>query len=194
MFAAYCGLLGRLSSNPAAVARERLRRLVSQAQLQSQVLANATAAPQPRGLLQDGFLTQASERPEAPALLAPGLRLNYGELQRRASALARELQRRGVRPGQLVAVVMEKGWEQALAVLAVLEAGGAYLPLDPALPRERLHYLLAHGKAALALTQSWLRAGFPGWRVPRCSRWMSTSPRERRTLCPRPWTTERSPT
>lgn len=58
----------------------------------------------------------------------------------------------------LVAVVMEKGWEQVVAVLAVLQSSAAYLPIDSELPRERLWYLLAHGQVELVLTQSWLDA------------------------------------
>src|SRR5262249_34416622 len=56
----------------------------------------------------------------------------------------------------LVAVVMDKGWEQVVAVLGILMSGAAYLPVDASLPAERLTYLLTHGEVTVALTQSWL--------------------------------------
>ena len=90
------------------------------------------------------------------AVAAAGARLAYGELDRLASRLAGRLRRGGARPNQLVAVVMEKGWEQVVAVLGVLKSGAAYLPLDPDLPAERLCHLLEHGEVELALTQPWL--------------------------------------
>ena len=62
----------------------------------------------------------------------------------------------GACPNTLVAVVMEKGWEQVVAVLGILQSGAAYLPIDPALPEERVWYLLRHGEARIVLTQPWL--------------------------------------
>jgi amino acid adenylation domain-containing protein len=75
-------------------------------------------------------------------------------LQARAEQVAQWLMERGARPNRLVAVVMEKGWEQVVAVLGVLQSGGAYLPIDAAVPAERLQYLLGHGEVELVLTQS----------------------------------------
>src|SRR5260370_4640798 len=51
---------------------------------------------------------------------------------------------------------MEKGWEQVVAVLGVLQSGAAYLPIDASLPKERLRYILGHGKVEFVLTQSWI--------------------------------------
>src|SRR5207245_34315 len=62
----------------------------------------------------------------------------------------------GVQPNRLVAVVMEKGWEQVVAVLGILQAGAAYLPIDPAVPPERLAFVLRQSEIELVLTQSWL--------------------------------------
>ncbi|HKI01152.1 MAG TPA: non-ribosomal peptide synthetase, partial [Thermoanaerobaculia bacterium] len=81
-----------------------------------------------------------------------------GELATTAAALASELRAAGAERNRLVAIVMEKGWEQAAAALAVLEAGAAYLPIDPGLPAERLTYLLANGGVRIALTQPALAA------------------------------------
>ncbi len=126
--------------------------LVPAAQLVRQQAINATAAPLAEGLLHGGFLRQARRQPGAPAVLAPGRCLTYGELAGLAGRIGRRLRGLGARPDRLVAVVMEKGWEQVVAVLGVLRSGAAYLPLDPGLPRERLHALLARGEADIVLT------------------------------------------
>lgn len=109
-------------------------------------------------LLQDLFAEQAALRPEQPAIVSTGKTLTYGELFRRANRLARRLRQLGVKPNTLVAVVMEKGWQQPLAVMAIVQAGAAYLPIDADLPSERLRYLLENGEVEVVLTQSWLEA------------------------------------
>ncbi|HEV2843263.1 MAG TPA: AMP-binding protein, partial [Thermoanaerobaculia bacterium] len=114
---------------------------------------NATAAPFPSTTLHALFVERAERHPERLAVVAGEERLTYGELLRRSRHLCGQLREAGVLNGALVAVVMEKGWEQAVAVLATLGAGAAYLPLDPELPAERLHTLLAEGGARLVLTQ-----------------------------------------
>ncbi|MEO7827677.1 MAG: amino acid adenylation domain-containing protein, partial [Allosphingosinicella sp.] len=125
-------------------------------QLRLRLEANATAAPVSTLLLHELFEEQVRRDPGRLAVAAAGARMTYGELDRLASRLAGRLHRAGARPNQLVAVVMEKGWEQIVAVLAVLKSGSAYLPLDPDLPAERLRHLLEHGEVELALTQPWL--------------------------------------
>src|SRR5262249_14408599 len=87
--------------------------------------------------------------------------LTYEELYRAAHQVGRRLRQLGARPNTLVAVVMEKGWEQVVAVLGILESGAAYLPIDAGLPKERLWYLLEQGEVQLVLTQSWLDPTLP---------------------------------
>ncbi|WP_223179270.1 AMP-binding protein, partial [Streptomyces griseicoloratus] len=65
----------------------------------------------------------------------------------------------GVRPGDRVVVSMRKGWEQVAAVLGVLRAGCVYVPVDPALPGERVRYLIEHTEARVVLTQPALVEG-----------------------------------
>jgi amino acid adenylation domain-containing protein len=117
---------------------------------------NSTDTPIPDSLLHRPFLEQATRAPEAPALISNRLGLSYGELERLTRRLALRLRREGTHPNSLVAVVMEKGWEQVAAVLAVLRAGAAYLPVSADLPSERLCHLLRHGEVAVALTQPWV--------------------------------------
>ena len=155
MFAAYQALLDRLAADDTSWLTETLPWL-PEAELEVRRAANATAAPVPQGLLHEPFLQRAAEQPDWPAVIDSRRTLGYGELARRARGLGRLLRAHGARPNQLVAVVMEKGWEQVAAVLGVLASGAAYLPVDPALPRERRFSLLERGEAVLALTQPWL--------------------------------------
>ncbi|HEV2844463.1 MAG TPA: amino acid adenylation domain-containing protein, partial [Thermoanaerobaculia bacterium] len=153
MFAAYEGLLGRLAEGETGWS-EPVRGLLPASQLRILAEYNDTAAPIPAGLLHEPFLEEAARRPDADAVITSSRRLTYGQLDRASLALAHRLRRLGVRPNQLVAIVMEKGWEQVVAAFAILRAGGAYLPIDAHLPAERLHYLLERGEVAVALTQA----------------------------------------
>jgi pyochelin synthetase len=162
MFAAYQQLLHRLADDSAAWQSET-RRTVPQPQLDRRAQVNATAATLSPTLLHQPFLLRAAKSPHHPAIICGAVTLTYGELRTLSCQLAHRLRAAGVAgiagvaTHQLVAVVMEKGWQQVVAVLAILQAGAAYLPIDPATPTERLHHLLAHGEVALALTQSTLR-------------------------------------
>ncbi|QOY92809.1 non-ribosomal peptide synthase/polyketide synthase [Massilia sp. UMI-21] len=123
---------------------------------------NDTAAgwPQER-CLHALFAEQAARTPEALALIDAAGQLSYAELDRRSNQLAHHLQTLGIGPERLVGVGMERSRELAVAVLAVLKAGGAYLPLDPSYPAERLAYMLEDSGAALVLTRQALAARLP---------------------------------
>ncbi len=152
MFAAYISLVERLAMEEDAW-REPLGAFAPAADLALRRAVNATAAPVPEGALHGAFWQRAAESPEAPAVIGDGWTLGYGELAATAAALAAELRAAGAERNRLVAIVMDKGWEQVAAALAVLEAGAAYLPIDPGLPAERLTYLLESGGVRIALTQ-----------------------------------------
>ncbi|RBQ14670.1 non-ribosomal peptide synthetase [Spongiactinospora rosea] len=96
---------------------------------------------------------QARRTPDHPAVLHPGGRLSHAEVDRRADHVAARLVASGVTRGDLVAVVMERGWEQVVAVLAINKAGAAYLPVDADLPERRRDELIARGGCTVALTQ-----------------------------------------
>lgn len=112
-----------------------------------------TEAPLPTALLQDGLTDQAQRQPQHPAVIMPELTLTYGELCQRAKQVGQRLRRLGVKPKELVAISMEKGWEQVVAVYGVLMAGAAYVPIDPALPLERRNHLVDEGKIHWVLSQ-----------------------------------------
>ncbi|HXC24119.1 MAG TPA: AMP-binding protein, partial [Solirubrobacteraceae bacterium] len=103
-------------------------------------------------LLHSGFLARADAQPHRSALVWSEGEMTYGELRELAAGLAARLQACGVRPNSLVGVSLEKGWRQVVAVLGVLVAGGAYLPVDPELPDRRRHQLLEHAGASVVVT------------------------------------------
>ncbi|MDF2631397.1 MAG: putative linear pentadecapeptide gramicidin synthetase LgrB, partial [Symbiobacteriaceae bacterium] len=116
---------------------------------------NATESDYPVTILIHELVTaRAAERPESVAVVCGGERLTYGELDRRSTQLAHYLRRMGVGPEQLVGVCTDRSPEMLVALLGVLKAGAAYLPIDPAYPRERIAYMLADAQAVALLTQA----------------------------------------
>ncbi|MEO3801071.1 amino acid adenylation domain-containing protein [Nonomuraea sp. B1E8] len=153
MFAAFTALLGDLSAEETWASASPVG--LPAAQAGSRARANDTAAPLPGGLLHDEVVAQARRTPGRTAVVTSDGSLTYGELLGRATAVARALGAAGHEPGQIVAVVMDKGAEQVVAVLGVLMAGGAYLPVDTGQPPARRDRILADASARLVLTQSW---------------------------------------
>jgi amino acid adenylation domain-containing protein len=107
------------------------------------------------------FAVQAASRPEAPALISAAGTVTYGELAARSRRLARQLRDHGIGPDGLAGVFLERGPEMVTAWLAALEAGGAYLPLDPDYPAERLAFMLADGRVRVLVTRRELAARLP---------------------------------
>ncbi|MEU8026034.1 amino acid adenylation domain-containing protein [Micromonospora haikouensis] len=153
MFGAYCGLLDRLVAEPRSWRSERFA-LVPEHQLAVRREVNNTDAPVPDTLLHAPVAAHAAARPDAPAVICGDTVLTYRELDRRVNQVGRLLRDGGARPNELVAVVMEKGWEQIVAAHGVLAAGAAYLPIDAQVPTERLHHLLRDGEVSTVLTQA----------------------------------------
>ncbi|HYG62213.1 MAG TPA: amino acid adenylation domain-containing protein, partial [Thermoanaerobaculia bacterium] len=104
---------------------------------------------------------RAERAPEAPALVCGDRCLTFEDLEVRTAALARRLRALGVGPESIVGVHLERSPDAVVALLAVLRAGGAYLPLDPSYPRERLSYMLADSGAAALVTREGLRGSLP---------------------------------
>ncbi|HSF39662.1 MAG TPA: amino acid adenylation domain-containing protein, partial [Thermoanaerobaculia bacterium] len=112
----------------------------------------------PAACLHDLFYEQAARTPDALAILRKEGQTTYGDLARQADRLARRLRAKGVGPGDLVALLLEPSPERVAAVLAVLRAGAAYVPLDPAYPADRLDFMMVDTGAALLLTRETLAA------------------------------------
>ena len=120
----------------------------------------ATEFPQDR-CIHHLFERQAARTPEHPALFFETERLSYRQLNERANQLAHYLRARGVGPESRVGISMERSVEMMVAVLGVLKAGAAYVPLDPNYPGERLSFMLADAQVELLLTQHHLLAKWP---------------------------------
>ncbi len=125
---------------------DKTRKIVSQ---NNRTVSVSPEAPTLHGL----FERQAAVTPERLAIRFSGGSLTYAELDMYASRLAAHLAARGVTNESIVGVLSERSPDMLIAVLAVLKAGGAYLPLDPAYPKERLSYMLKDSGASLLLTQ-----------------------------------------
>ncbi|WP_440087168.1 amino acid adenylation domain-containing protein [Streptosporangium sp. LJ11] len=118
---------------------------------------NDTAAPRPEATLHD----LVAGEPGTVAATCGGRSLTYAELETSVNRLANRLRREGVRPGAVVAVCATRSLETLVALLAVMRAGGAYLPLDPDYPAERLAFVLRDSGAELLLTEERVRGRLP---------------------------------
>ena len=106
-------------------------------------------APTVHGL----FEAQVMRTPDAMAVQFGDTRLSYRELDARADQLAAALRARGLLPGEKVALCVVRGIDMLLGLLAILKSGCTYIPLDPAYPAQRLHYVLSDAQVALMVTQ-----------------------------------------
>jgi amino acid adenylation domain-containing protein len=105
---------------------------------------------------------QAARTPDAIAVVAAGESLSYANLNARANQLARVLIERGAGPERCVAIAMPRGADMIVAVLAVLKAGAAYLPVDPGYPADRIAFMLADARPVLLVTTSAEGLSMPG--------------------------------
>ncbi|KPV60139.1 hypothetical protein QJ48_07080 [Paenibacillus sp. A3] len=100
------------------------------------------------------FARQAALTPEHTAVMFRNTRLTYRELNERANGLARRLRRERIGPNTVVGIYMERSSDMMVAIMAVLKAGGAYLPLDPDYPEERIRFILEDSGARMLLVRS----------------------------------------
>jgi amino acid adenylation domain-containing protein len=151
------------------VAADRERRLsalplLSEAE-RAQLLVEWNEAGAPVGIsercLHERFAEQAARSPGAVALIDGERETSYGELDRQSSRLAHHLRSLGAGPEVPVALCLERGAGMVVAILGVLKAGAAYVPLDPAYPPERLHLMLEDSAAPVVVTESALAGALP---------------------------------
>jgi amino acid adenylation domain-containing protein len=123
---------------------------------------NRTAADYPRDLpLHRAFESQVNARPDATALLFADKKWSYREVNDQANRLARRLIAGGTGPYSLVGIFLERSAEMVIALLGVLKAGAAYVPLDPAYPLERLKFLIEDAKLSSIVTHSSIKGDLP---------------------------------
>ena len=122
---------------------------------------NDTARAISSATLPELFAAQAARTPDAVAVELGDQSLSYGELDARSSQLAHHLRGLGVGPEVVVGLCAERSPEMVVAMLGILKSGGAYLPLDPSYPRERLTYMLEDAGAPVLVTHSALLERLP---------------------------------
>ncbi|MCQ4196083.1 condensation domain-containing protein, partial [Streptomyces parvulus] len=127
---------------------------------------NDTAAPVPASTVPELVAAQAARTPDATAVVSAGTALTYRELEDRAGRLAAVLREHGVGPDVLVVVALPRTADLVVGTLAVLKAGGAYLPVDPGYPSSRVGLLLDTARPALVLTGHEAAASVAGCRPP----------------------------
>ena len=157
MFGHYQKLLEAATTNP----DRRLAELTILTDAERQQLLidwNQTTVDYPKDrCVHELIEEQAQLAPEAVAVVFEDAQLTYRQLNERANQLAYHLQELGVGPNTLVAVCVERSVEMVVGLLGVLKAGGAYLPLDPSYPTERLEFMLHDSGTPLLLTHQRLR-------------------------------------
>ena len=157
--------LTRLLAQAAAVPARPLRTLDVLTPAERRALLhdwNDTARDIPAATVPELFQAQAARTPDAPAVIVEGAQVSYAELNARANRLARYLVSLGAGPEQLVAVAMPRSADLVVAVLAVLKAGAAYVPVDPAYPADRIGFLLADTCPVVVLTTVLAGRDLPG--------------------------------
>jgi amino acid adenylation domain-containing protein len=129
-----------------------------------QLLVEWNETPRPlhaTPLVHELFAHHASQRANAPALLFEEQTLTFEQINRRANQLAHHLLNHGAHRETKIGVMLERGPASLVALLAVLKAGGCYLPLDPLYPPERLAFMCADANASLIITEESVRARLP---------------------------------
>jgi natural product biosynthesis luciferase-like monooxygenase protein len=144
----------RLASLPLLTARERHQLLVEWNNTRLSYPSDAL-------LIHELFEAQVKHTPNASAIVAQGRQLTYTELNAKANQLAHYLISNGIGPDALVGICLDRSLELIIAILAIHKAGGAYLPMDPAYPKERLAFMMEDAKPAILLTQEEVISNLP---------------------------------
>ncbi|HET8891758.1 MAG TPA: amino acid adenylation domain-containing protein, partial [Candidatus Angelobacter sp.] len=153
----FVGLCRAITATPTAKIRD-LDYLGSSEKQQLLVDYNATRADYPRErCIHDFFIEQVRCNPGKRAVALGGQELSYQELYEKSCELALYLQSLGVKPDSVVGLCLERSLEMMLGIMGIVQAGGAYLPADPAYPDDRLEYMLQDSQATVVLTQSKFR-------------------------------------
>ncbi|WP_027630731.1 non-ribosomal peptide synthetase [Ruminiclostridium cellobioparum] len=118
---------------------------------------NNTAAEFPRDkTLHELFENQVEKTPLNTALIFNNKTLTYKELNEKSNQLANVLRSKGIKPDDIVGIMVERSFEMLIGIMGILKAGGAYLPIDTEYPEERINYILDDGGAKLVLTRKQL--------------------------------------
>ncbi|MBW8852646.1 MAG: amino acid adenylation domain-containing protein [Xanthomonadales bacterium] len=162
---AFADHLGQLLRSAIDAPDTRVRALEILAPAERQRLLvewNATAAPMPAAQTVHAlFEAQAARAPDALAVVQGEAALDYATLDAQATRIAAHLRAHGVGPGRMVGLYLERTPRMLAALLGVLKAGAAYVPLDPGFPAERIGYMLEDAAAPVVLTERAIAAQLP---------------------------------
>ncbi len=156
MLSTYMNLLIKLADDDRNFADRNLN-FFPKEQDERRKKVNDTSKPIPAELLHTLFSRKAAVQPDKTAVIASNKKLTFNELDILSNRIGNKLRNEGAQPDQLIAIIMEKGWEQIPAVYGILKAGSAYLPIDPDFPADRIKTLLDDSEAKVVLTQSWIK-------------------------------------
>lgn len=137
--------------------------LLSKAEVDQQLITtNSTQASYPKEkTIHQLFEEQASKTPHNIAVVYQEQHLTYRELETRANQLAHHLRQQGVKADTLVGLCLNRSLEMIVAILGVLKAGGAYLPIDPDYPQERISFMVEDSQVAYAIATQDLATRLP---------------------------------
>lgn len=147
-----CGLLNALARSPEMPVAALPT--LTEGERRHLAAVNATARAVPRTTLRELLAAQAARTPDAIALVDGRNSLTFREVRRRVTALAGRLRALGVRPGDVVAVGLPRSASLSLSILAVIEAGAAYLPLELGYPADRLGFMLSDARPRALMTDA----------------------------------------
>jgi len=154
MFSSHTVLLNTLANDAAALDADTVAEIPPAQQEQRSRYNDSGPAVSSGELLHSGVIAQALSRPHRIAIRSVRKNLTYGELLARSVELGELIRERDPHRSRIIAVVLEKGWEQPVAVLAALLAGSAYLPIDPGWPAARRSQILRRVGARVAITSA----------------------------------------
>lgn len=127
--------------------------LLPLAELEMTARLNATATPYDTAIcVHEAVTAQAARTPDHTAISCQGQTHSYGELDQQATALALRLMQRGIQPGDIVGICLERTPDLVLSMLAVMKTGAAYLPLDPDYPQDRIVFMIEDSQTSTVLT------------------------------------------
>jgi len=171
MLANYATLLESIVTNPNAHVAD-LPLLTTAQRKRILIDWNATNAEFPyQTSIHQLFREQAQRTPHELAIVCDTTRLTFAELNARANQLAHYLRKRGVGPEVRVAICVERSVEMIVGLLAILKAGGTYVPLEPSFPAERIAFIQADSQARVLLTQQHLSMQWTGETIYLDSEW-----------------------
>ncbi|MGG4446589.1 amino acid adenylation domain-containing protein [Brevibacillus porteri] len=155
MLDAYCTMIRKLASDCSAW-RHEYWELTAEQELSVMSQANETDKNWPDETLLEILVENATKYAKKPAIQTSSVQLSYDELFHKVKMMAVLLRDSGVKEGDYVLILMEKGWEQIVGMIATLACGAAYIPLQANWPQKRLTHVLKESAAPVILTQSWL--------------------------------------